>query len=123
MNLDGVPFMPHHTHRNSSPSPYRKRAPSVGSAAGDGNGVWGRLVSGAKKITGRGGYDSVKDDDEEERRRSIERRQKETPSAIYAHRSIDVRLFHQPLGLAYDLNLILGHDKGFRYKPHDRLDV
>jgi Ca2+-transporting ATPase len=90
MPLDAVPFLPHHGHRATSPSPYRKRGASFGTPVGGETSVWGRLVDGARRATGRGGYESLREDDAEERRLSMERRQKETPSAIYAHKSVDV---------------------------------
>ncbi|KAK1924100.1 hypothetical protein DB88DRAFT_526657 [Papiliotrema laurentii] len=89
MPLDAVPFLPHHGHRATSPSPYRKRGASFGTPVGGETSVWGRLVDGARRATGRGGYESLREDDAEERRLSMERRQKETPSAIYAHKSVD----------------------------------
>ena len=43
---------------------------------------------------GREGYEAVDAEEEEEaRRKSIERRQRETPSAIYAHKSVEVSCF------------------------------
>jgi Ca2+-transporting ATPase len=47
------------------------------------------MLSMGKRLTG-GEYERAGEEDEEERRRSIERRARETPSAIYAHKSVDV---------------------------------
>ena len=93
LTLDGHgPYgLPGHTsHRASSPSPRGRR----GSFGQDGGGVFGRILDMGKRLTGRE-YERVGEEDEEERRRSIERRARETPSAIYAHKSIDVS--HQSL--------------------------
>lgn len=51
----------------------------------------GRVVDAGRKAMGKRGYEEIRID-EEERRRSQDRRHRETPSAIYAHRSVEVRL-------------------------------
>jgi len=77
----------YHPHRSSSPSPYGRRH-SVGEQDAS---VWQKMVGMGKKAMGKEGYDAVNGEEEEEaRRKSIERRARETPSAIYAHKSVDV---------------------------------
>lgn len=97
-------------HRSVSPhteSPYRKRTVSIPYAneyptsgrpltepvpdAGTLTGFVGRFMGYGRKLLGRQGYEEVQQD-EEERRRSMERRQRETPSSIYAHRTVEVGL-------------------------------
>ena len=108
------PYPPFHTtgggsHRNQtmSPhvaSPFRKRTNSGSHGHGgslrrpwvieeeeERDGVVGRVVRGVKRVLGRDeGYEALKQVKDEERRLSDERRERETPSAIYAHKSIDV---------------------------------
>ncbi|ORY32918.1 hypothetical protein BCR39DRAFT_522368 [Naematelia encephala] len=89
------PNSPHHS------SPYRKRTLSSSSYYGNGRPVdgtleppveedslFGKLVHFARRITGRQEYEEVAQENED-RRRSLERRQRETPSAIYAHKSVE----------------------------------
>lgn len=72
----------------------------------------------AKRATGRQEYEPLTNaEEEEERRRSIERRQRETPSAIYAHKTIDVSLV--PSRWADDV----GYDTGFRNVTYDGIDI
>jgi len=53
--------------------------------------VWQKMVGLSRKVMGREEYEAANaEEDEEARRRSIERRARETPSAIYAHKSVDV---------------------------------
>ena len=89
--LDGPAFsLPsHHRHRSASLSPYRRRR-----SIGEEDGVWNKVVGLSRKVMGREGYEAVDAEEEEEaRRKSIERRQRETPSAIYAHKSVEVSCF------------------------------
>lgn len=53
--------------------------------------LFGRVMDAGRKAMGKRGYEEIRID-EEERRRSQDRRHRETPSAIYAHRSVEVRL-------------------------------
>jgi hypothetical protein len=86
--FDGPAFsLPsHHRNRSASLPPYRR-----GQDVAQTNGVWDKVVGLSRKVLGREGYEAVDAEEEQEaRRKSIERRQRETPSAIYAHRSVDV---------------------------------
>ncbi|WVF71232.1 calcium-transporting P-type ATPase, PMR1-type [Kwoniella sp. CBS 6097] len=110
---EGFPPFHHHQsprigfRRDSSPhtstaSPYRS---SHGQGQGQGQGhhrpgdpvfddevdeegLVGRVVGFAKKVMGKKDYEEIRAE-EAERRASTERRQRETPSAIYAHKSIE----------------------------------
>ena len=106
LTLDGHgPYgLPSHSgHRTSSES-LRGRRASVGEEEA---GVWERMLNVGKRLTGRE-YERVGEEDEEDRRRSMERRARETPSAIYAHKSIDVSNSYSS-GLRW-LVLMAGHD-------------
>lgn len=118
LNLDGPSsILPshHHSHQNASPSPFRRRSNSGGGAEG----IWERVLNTAKRVTGGDGYEAVdRAEQEEERRRSIERRQRETPSAIYAHKTVDVSSLyfgHQAVQL-----MDTGHNTRFRISPYGR---
>lgn len=89
-------------HRSASPhhsSPYRKRTASETYSNGrppaptdedaGGRGLLRKVTKLARKAMRRQDYEEVVQD-EEERRVSAERRARETPSAIFAHQSIDV---------------------------------
>ncbi|TYJ58696.1 calcium-transporting P-type ATPase, PMR1-type [Cryptococcus floricola] len=83
--------------RDSSPhaaSPYgRSQFPlSGGSEHGDQDeGFYDRIAKMGRKIIGKKDYEEIRQDNEE-KRLSAERRQRETPSAIYAHKSIEETL-------------------------------
>ncbi|WVR06873.1 calcium-transporting P-type ATPase, PMR1-type [Kwoniella sp. DSM 27419] len=115
---DGFPpFHHHHGHhqsprgayrRDSSPHPYRRHpltdAPAVFvDEESESSGLVGKVVGYARRVMGKKGYEEVRRD-EEERRASTERRQRETPSAIFAHKSIDETIHmlstHPSQGLA-----------------------
>lgn len=61
----------------------------VNGQTGSEDGLIGRIVGSVRKVLGKRGYEEVARDDED-RRISAERRAKETPSAIYAHKSVAV---------------------------------
>jgi Ca2+-transporting ATPase len=90
--------------RSASPhagSPYRKRTASSsypngnGSAQGlaaphgMGSGLLDRVLDMGRKAIGRRGYEELANE-EEGRRASAERKAQETPSAVYAHKSVEV---------------------------------
>ena len=114
-SMDHMPFS-HFPHRPASPHhsalPYRKRTgsggyqpyplsngqPPVPPPDLAGGGVGGMLRSVlrlGRRLAGRPDYDLL--EQQEEDRRSADRRAQETPSAIYAHKSIDVGLNMLPL--------------------------
>ncbi|WVQ99635.1 calcium-transporting P-type ATPase, PMR1-type [Kwoniella sp. CBS 9459] len=89
--------------RDSSPhtstSPYRSSHGQAHHRPGDPvfdderdeEGLVGRVVGIARKVMGKKDYEEIRQE-EAERRASTERRQRETPSAIYAHKSIEETL-------------------------------
>lgn len=89
---------PHHA------SPYRKRTASEtysngrtpldmeDAPRGQRDGIRGKVSSLARKVMRRKGYEELARG-EDDRRASAERRARETPSAIFAHKSIDVSSF------------------------------
>ncbi|KAL7421951.1 High affinity Ca2+/Mn2+ P-type ATPase-like protein [Cryptotrichosporon argae] len=112
----------HSGRRTSSPhASLRARAASTGAGAGaaaqgagyepwsapeddEAPGALERALEFVRRVTGRrAGYDEV-EQDEERARRSLERKQRETPSAVYAHKSVEdtIRDFstHPTHGLA-----------------------
>ncbi|KAK8864588.1 calcium-transporting P-type ATPase, PMR1-type [Kwoniella newhampshirensis] len=82
------------TRRDSSThaSPYRMTNHPLtlpnGYVEQETEGFVGRLVGLGKKVMGKKDYEELREE-EEERRLSTERRQRETPSAIYAHKSVE----------------------------------
>lgn len=81
-------------------SPYRKRTESNNgyyngrpvidlSDPAAQQGYIARAVEMVRGLTGRGGYAEIKQD-EEERIRDLERKRRETPSSVFAHKSVDV---------------------------------
>ena len=91
------PSSPHHA------SPYRKRTASSHYQNGrppvdldpdgeaQGLGILGKTIRRARRMMGRREYAELAQD-EEDRKVSSERRARETPSSIYAHKTIDVSL-------------------------------
>jgi len=112
---------PHHA------SPYRKRTSS--NAYNNGGppidldpegqaqelGMVMKLWRRARRVIGRRDYAELRQD-EAEQRISAERRARETPSAIYAHKSIEVSPYPSPItGLTS-----LGHNIRVRHAPDSR---
>jgi Ca2+-transporting ATPase len=52
-------------------------------------GVIAKVMSGVRQVLGKRGYEEIAKDDED-RRISAERRGRETPSAIFAHKTVAV---------------------------------
>lgn len=103
VSTDVFPHFPHAARRrDSSPhvaSPYsRGQHPLTGSPgerlqfAHRDEGLFERAMAAGRRLLGKKDYDERRME-EEEKRLSTERRQRETPSSIYAHKSVQVGPF------------------------------
>ncbi|BEI93292.1 uncharacterized protein CcaverHIS019_0509200 [Cutaneotrichosporon cavernicola] len=76
-------------------NPYDGGAPAEAARAFDDQSTLGKVTTFIRRVTGHRGYEEVQADAREARERA-ERRSRETPSAIYAHKSVEATLadFH-----------------------------